>query len=123
SSRDLLEEIAKARFREDLYHRLNVVPINVPPLAARREDIPLLVEHFMAQISRATGLPQRRVSDDAMAALQAHDWPGNVRQLRNNIERLLILASGDPNAVVTADMLPAEVTTSAQMSVNGAGGE
>ncbi|MFA7638840.1 MAG: sigma-54 dependent transcriptional regulator [Parvibaculum sp.] len=123
SSRDLLEEIAKARFREDLYHRLNVVPINVPPLAARREDIPLLVEHFMAQICRATGLPQRRVSDDAMAALQAHDWPGNVRQLRNNIERLLILASGDPNAVVTADMLPAEVSTSAQMSVNGAGGE
>lgn len=123
SSRDLLDEIAKGRFREDLYHRLNVVPIHVPPLAARREDIPLLVEHFMAQISRSTGLPPRRVSDDAMAALQAHDWPGNVRQLRNNIERLLILTSGDPSAVVTADMLPAEVGTSAQMSVNGSGGE
>lgn len=123
SSRDLLDEIVKTRFREDLYHRLNVVPINVPPLAARREDIPLLVDYFMTQISRATGLPPRRVSDDAMAALQAHDWPGNVRQLRNNIERLLILASGDPNAVVTADMLPSEVGTSAQMSVNGAGGE
>lgn len=123
SSRDLLDEIAKGRFREDLYHRLNVVPIHVPPLASRREDIPLLVEHFMAQISRATGLPPRRVSDDAMAALQAHDWPGNVRQLRNNIERLLILTSGDPSAVVTADMLPAEVGSSAQMSVNGSGGE
>ena len=123
SSRDLMDEISKGRFREDLYHRLNVVPIHVPPLASRREDIPLLVEHFMAQISRATGLPPRRVSDDAMAALQAHDWPGNVRQLRNNIERLLILTSGDPSAVVTADMLPAEVGTSAQMSVNGSGGE
>ncbi|MFN4355509.1 sigma-54-dependent transcriptional regulator [Parvibaculum sp.] len=123
SSRDLLDEIAKGRFREDLYHRLNVVPIHVPPLASRREDIPLLVEHFMTQISRATGLPPRRVSDDAMAALQAHDWPGNVRQLRNNIERLLILTSGDASAIVTADMLPAEVGTSAQMSVNGSGGE
>ena len=123
SSRDLLDEIAKGRFREDLYHRLNVVPILVPPLASRREDIPLLVEHFMSQISRATGLPPRRVSDDAMAALQAHDWPGNVRQLRNNIERLLILTSGDPTAVVSADMLPAEVGASAQMSVNGSGGE
>ncbi|MDZ4366201.1 MAG: sigma-54 dependent transcriptional regulator [Afipia sp.] len=123
SSRDLLEEIAKGRLREDLFHRLNVVPIAVPPLSSRREDIPLLVEYFMGQISNATGLPPRRVSDDALAALQAHDWPGNVRQLRNNIERLLILTSGDPNAVVTADMLPAEVGASAQMTVNGAGGE
>ncbi|MEX0838976.1 MAG: sigma-54 dependent transcriptional regulator [Parvibaculum sp.] len=123
SSRDLLDEIAKGRLREDLYHRLNVVPIAVPPLSARREDIPLLVEYFMGQISNATGLPPRRVSEDALAALQAHDWPGNVRQLRNNIERLLILTSGDPNAVVTADMLPAEVGASAQMTVNGAGGE
>lgn len=123
SSRDLMDEIAKGRFREDLYHRLNVVPINVPPLASRREDIPLLVEFFMGQICKTTGLPPRRISDDAMAALQAHDWPGNVRQLRNNIERLLILASGDPNAVVTADMLPSEVGSSAQMSINGAGGE
>ncbi|MDP2125614.1 MAG: sigma-54 dependent transcriptional regulator [Parvibaculum sp.] len=123
SSRDLLDEIAKGRLREDLFHRLNVVPIAVPPLSSRREDIPLLVEYFMGQISNATGLPPRRVSDDALAALQAHDWPGNVRQLRNNIERLLILTSGDPNAVVTADMLPAEVGASAQMTVNGAGGE
>ncbi|ABS64734.1 two component, sigma54 specific, transcriptional regulator, Fis family [Parvibaculum lavamentivorans DS-1] len=123
SSHDLLEEIAKGRFREDLYHRLNVVPIFVPPLASRREDIPALVEYFMELISKGTGLPARRVSEDAMAALQAHDWPGNVRQLRNNIERLLILTSGDPTAVVTADMLPSEVGASAQMTVNGAGGE
>ena len=99
------------------------MPIAVPPLSARREDIPLLVEYFMGQISNATGLPPRRISEDALAALQAHDWPGNVRQLRNNIERLLILTSGDPNAVVTADMLPAEVGASAQMTVNGAGGD
>ncbi|HUD52957.1 sigma-54 dependent transcriptional regulator [Parvibaculum sp.] len=123
SSRDLQEEIAKGRFREDLYHRLNVVPIQVPPLSARREDIPTLVEYFMAQISRATGLPPRRISEDAMAALQAHDWPGNVRQLRNNVERLLILTSGEPGAVVTADMLPSEVGSSAQITVNGSGGE
>ncbi|PKQ04537.1 MAG: sigma-54-dependent Fis family transcriptional regulator [Alphaproteobacteria bacterium HGW-Alphaproteobacteria-11] len=123
SSRDLLDEIAKGRMREDLFHRLNVVPIAVPPLSSRREDIPLLVEYFMGQISNATGLPPRRISEDALAALQAHDWPGNVRQLRNNVERLLILTSGDPNAVVTADMLPAEVGASAQMTVNGAGGE
>ena len=123
SSRDLLEEIAKGRLREDLFHRLNVVPIAVPPLSSRREDIPLLVEYFMGQISNATGLPPRRISEDALAALQAHDWPGNVRQLRNNVERLLILTSGDPNAIVTADMLPAEVGASAQMTVNGAGGE
>ncbi|MBX3492880.1 MAG: sigma-54-dependent Fis family transcriptional regulator [Parvibaculum sp.] len=123
SSRDLLDEIAKGRMREDLFHRLNVVPIAVPPLSSRREDIPLLVEYFMGQISNATGLPPRRISEDALAALQAHDWPGNVRQLRNNVERLLILTSGDPNAVVTADMLPAEVGASAQMTVNGTGGE
>ena len=123
SSRDLLDEIARGRLREDLFHRRNVVPIAVPPLSARREDIPLLVEYFMGQISNATGLPPRRISEDALAALQAHDWPGNVRQLRNNIERLLILTSGDPNAVVTADMLPAEVGASAQMTVNGAGGD
>ena len=123
SSRDLAEEIAKARFREDLYHRLNVVPIHVPSLSSRREDIPFLVEYFMAQVSKATGLPPRRVSDDAMAALQSHDWPGNVRQLRNNVERMLILTSGDSNAVISTDMLPAEVSSSSQMSVSGTGGE
>lgn len=123
SSRDLTEEIAKGRFREDLFHRLNVVPIQVPPLSTRREDIPLLVDYFMGLISKTTGLPARIISEDAMAALQAHDWPGNIRQLRNNVERLLILTSGDPAGIVTADMLPAEVGSSAQITVNGAGGE
>ncbi len=123
SSRDLNDEIAKGRFREDLFHRLNVVPILVPPLSSRREDIPMLVDYFMGQISKATGLPPRGISEDAMAALQAHDWPGNIRQLRNNVERLLILTSGDPAGMVTADMLPAEVGSSAQITVSGSGGE
>ena len=123
SSRDLNEEISKGRFREDLFHRLNVVPIQVPPLSSRREDIPMLVDHFMGQISKTTGLPARSIAEDAMAALQAHDWPGNIRQLRNNVERLLILTSGDPAGLVTADMLPAEVGSSAQITVNGSGGE
>ena len=111
SSKDLREEISAGRFREDLFHRLNVVPINVPSLEQRRDDIPLLVDHFVSQISRSSGLPPRRVSEDAMAALQSYSWPGNVRQLRNNIERLMILTSSDPNAVITADKLPTDEST------------
>ena len=102
TARNLESEIAAGTFREDLYHRLSVVPIRVPPLAERREDIPLLVDYFMDQISAATGLPKRTIGEDAMAVLQSHDWPGNVRQLRNNVERLMILAGGDPNAVINA---------------------
>ncbi len=109
TARNLEEEIAAGRFREDLFHRLSVVPIRVPPLAERRDDVPELVEHFMDQISQATGLPKRRIGTDAMAVLQTHDWPGNVRQLRNNVERLMILAGGDADAVITADMLPQDV--------------
>ena len=109
TARNLEEEIAAGRFREDLFHRLSVVPIRVPPLAERREDVPELVDPFMDQISQATGLPKRRIGTDAMAVLQTHDWPGNVRQLRNNVERLMILAGGDADAVITADMLPQDV--------------
>ena len=109
TSRDLELEVREGRFREDLFHRLSVVPVHVPPLADRREDIAELVDHFIRQISKSTGLPVRRIGEDAMAVLQSHDWPGNVRQLRNNVERLMILAGGDPDVVVTADMLPAEV--------------
>jgi two-component system, NtrC family, nitrogen regulation response regulator NtrX len=109
TARNLEEEIAAGRFREDLFHRLSVVPIRVPPLAERRDDVPELVEHFMDQISQATGLPRRRIGTDAMAVLQTHDWPGNVRQLRNNVERLMILAGGDADAVISADMLPQDV--------------
>lgn len=108
TSRDLREEIVAGRFREDLFHRLNVVPVNVPGLAERREDIPELVEYFIDRISAAAGLPRRELAQDAMAALQVRAWPGNLRQLRNNVERMLILASGAPGDPITAEMLPAE---------------
>jgi len=109
TARNLEEEIAAGRFREDLYHRLSVVPIRVPPLSERREDIPELIDYFMDQISAATGLPKRQIGQDAMAVLQSHVWPGNVRQLRNNVERVMILAGGGPEAIITADMLPQDV--------------
>ncbi|HWE46096.1 MAG TPA: sigma-54 dependent transcriptional regulator [Caulobacteraceae bacterium] len=111
SSKDLREEIAEGRFREDLFHRLNVVPIRVPGLAERREDIAELVDYFIVGIAEAQGLPKRKLGDDAVATLQVHAWPGNVRQLRNNIERLLILATGDPGEPITAEMLPSEVAS------------
>ncbi|MDH7787535.1 two-component system nitrogen regulation response regulator NtrX [Ochrobactrum sp. 19YEA23] len=102
--------IAEGTFREDLFHRLSVVPVQVPPLAARREDIPSLVEYFMTQIAGQAGIKPRKIGADAMAVLQAHSWPGNIRQLRNNVERLMILARGDDaDAPVTADLLPAEI--------------
>jgi two-component system nitrogen regulation response regulator NtrX len=123
TARNLEAEIAAGRFREDLYHRLSVVPIRIPPLAERREDIPLLIDHFMDQISQSTGLPKRRIGEDAMAILQSHDWPGNVRQLRNNVERLMILAGGDPSAEVDASMLPQDVGSMVPSMPNGNGGE
>jgi len=123
TSRNIEAEIAAGKFREDLYHRLSVVPIRVPPLAERREDIPDLVHYFMEQISQATGLPKRLIGEDAMAVLQSHDWPGNVRQLRNNVERLLILAGGEPDAVITASMLPQDVGSMVPSMPNGNGGE
>ncbi|CAN7431211.1 sigma-54 dependent transcriptional regulator [Rhizobium sp. LjRoot30] len=102
--------IAEGSFREDLYHRLAVVPVRVPALAERREDIPFLVDMFMRQISEQAGIRARKIGDDAMAVLQAHDWPGNIRQLRNNIERLMILARTDgPDSAITADMLPTDL--------------
>ena len=106
SSRDLKQEIEEGRFREDLFHRLAVVPIRVPPLTERREDIAEMIEHFTESICISQGLPRRRIGDDAVAVMQVNPWPGNVRQLRNNIERLLILATGDPSEPITADMLP-----------------
>ena len=90
TSHDLQKEMTSGRLREDLFHRLNVVPIRVPGLSERREDVPELVRYFVQVISVASGLPPRRIGEDAMAVLQSHDWPGNVRQLRNNIERLMI---------------------------------
>ncbi len=123
TSRNIEAEISGGRFREDLYHRLSVVPVRVPPLADRREDIPDLVNYFMEQISQSTGLPQRKIGADAMAILQSHDWPGNVRQLRNNVERVMILAGGDPNAVIDASMLPQDVGSMVPSMPNGGGGE
>jgi two-component system nitrogen regulation response regulator NtrX len=123
TSRNLEADIAAGKFREDLYHRLSVVPIRVPPLAERREDIGDLVDYFMDQISQSTGLPRRRIGEDAMAVLQSHDWPGNVRQLRNNVERLMILAGGEADAVISASMLPQDVGSMVPNMPNGNGGE
>src|SRR6478609_2568463 len=123
SSRDLAQLISDGHFREDLYHRLSVVPIRVPPLSERREDVPELIEFFMDQISIASGLPKRRIGSDAMAVLQSHEWPGNVRELRNNVERLMILTKGDPNSEVTVEMLPAEVGAMVPTTPSGSGGE
>ena len=123
SSKDLAAAIGEGSFREDLFHRLAVVPVRAPSLSERREDIPELVEYFMDQISAATGMPRRRIGADAMAVLQSHDWPGNIRQLRNNVERLMILSSGDPEAEITAEMLPSEIGALVPSTPNGAGGE
>jgi two-component system nitrogen regulation response regulator NtrX len=123
TGRNIEAEIAAGRFRDDLYHRMSVVPIRVPPLAERREDIADLVHYFMEQISQSSGLPKRIIGEDALAVLQSHDWPGNVRQLRNNVERLMILASGDADAVVTASMLPQDVGSMVPNMPNGNGGE
>lgn len=110
TAQNLEAMIAEGRFREDLFHRLAVVPLSVPPLADRREDIPELVQYFVRQLSEQAGIRPRTIGDDAMAVLQSHGWPGNVRQLRNNVERLLILSRGDENdTVITANLLPAEV--------------
>lgn len=111
TAQDLSARIQEGRFREDLYHRLAVVPVSVPPLAERREDIPALVDHFVKTLTQSAGLPARTFGEDVMAALQAHSWPGNVRQLRNNIERLLILATGPADTPITLDALPSEVVT------------
>jgi len=123
TARNIEAEIAAGKFREDLFHRLSVVPIRVPALAERRDDIPLLIDHFMDQISQATGLPKRKIGADALAVLQSHDWPGNVRQLRNNVERLMILAGGEPEAVISASMLPQDVGSMVPSMPAGNGGE
>jgi two-component system nitrogen regulation response regulator NtrX len=115
----LRAEIDAGQFREDLYHRLNVVPVRVPSLAERRDDIPHLVSHIMKRLSAASGLPMREIGDDAMAVLQAHDWPGNVRQLRNIVERLLILATDDAEVAISADLLPADLGAGAAWSNSG----
>jgi two-component system nitrogen regulation response regulator NtrX len=121
SSRNLQDAIAAGRFREDLFYRLNVVPVRIPPLRERREDIPELVSHFLARIAAERRMPSPNISAEAMAALQAHDWPGNIRQLRNVIERTLILAPGDRAQCIELDLLPPEILDSQSgMSGNSA---
>jgi two-component system nitrogen regulation response regulator NtrX len=112
STRDMPQEIRAGRFREDLYYRLNVVPVMVPSLKERREDIPDLCEHFLKRSSEMLGRPLKRFSSDAMAALQSYEWPGNVRQLRNLMEWVLIMVAGDVGTLVKADMLPPEFLSS-----------
>jgi two-component system nitrogen regulation response regulator NtrX len=109
TARDLVFEIAEGRFREDLYYRLNVVPVTIPPLSDRREDIPALVQHFIAHYAAERRVPTPEIAGDAMVALQSYDWPGNVRQLRNVVERTIILAPGDRIGRIDLDLLPAEV--------------
>src|ERR1700689_120629 len=116
---DLRTEIGDGKFREDLYHRLNVVPVRVPSLAERRDDIPQLVDHFMKRLSATSGLPMREIGDDAMAVLQSHSWLGNVRQLRNIVERLLILATDDAAQAISANLLPSDLSGNTSWSSAG----
>ena len=110
TARDLQKEMEEKRFREDLFYRLNVVPVTVPSLAERRDDIPALAAHFFARYAAEQGLPPPTISDEAMAALQAYDWPGNVRQLRNVVERTVILTPREEFDTVEPGMLAGEVT-------------
>jgi len=112
TARHLETEIAERRFREDLYYRLNVVPVTIPPLADRRDDIPALADHFFTRYAREQGLQPPAMTPEAMAALQAYDWPGNVRQLRNVVERTIILAPRDRLDRIEPDMLPSEIVGS-----------
>jgi two-component system nitrogen regulation response regulator NtrX len=118
--RDLRREISQGNFREDLYHRLNVVPIHMPPLRERRQDIPLLTNHFVERIAHANGIARRHLDDGALAVFQAYDWPGNVRQLRNVVERLLILSNGTKEPI-TSGMLPEELTSRDAVALNARG--
>ena len=109
SSRDLAAEISAGRLREDLYYRLGVVPLTMPPLAQRREDIPLLAKHFTALVAKRLGVLPFKISDEVLAAMQGYSWPGNVRQIHNVIETMLILAPNDRNEPIDLDLLPAEI--------------
>lgn len=118
TNRDLQAEIAAGRFREDLYYRLAVVPIRMPSLKERREDVPGLARHFLERSAESSGIPGRELSTDALTALQAYDWPGNVRQLRNLMDWLLIMAPGGASDPIRPEMLPAEVSQGAPALLN-----
>jgi two-component system response regulator AtoC len=108
--RELEADVASGRFREDLFYRLNVMRVHVPPLRERREDIPLLLDHYLAQFRESLGRPVREIGDEALAKLTGYRWPGNVRELANVIERAVILASGEQ---ITLRELPAELVSTA----------
>jgi len=112
SNQDLKEKLENGKIRQDLYYRLSVVPIELPSLVNRREDIPQLAQYFLDRSAEAAGLANRKLGEDSLAALQAHSWPGNVRQLRNAMEWLLIMAPGSTNEIIRADMLPPDITAS-----------
>ena len=118
TNRDLHAEIAAGRFREDLYYRLAVVPVKVPALKERREDVPALAQLFIARSAEASGMPARELSADSMAAMQAYEWPGNVRQLRNLMDWLLIMAPGGSGDPIRAEMLPPEIGSRAPALLN-----
>lgn len=120
TTRDLTIEMEEKRFREDLFYRLNVVPVTIPSLADRRDDIPALAEHFFTRYSTDQGIAPPEISEEAMAALQAYDWPGNVRQLRNVVERTIIMTPRERLSVVEPDMLPAEIT-GGRLAASGTG--
>jgi two-component system nitrogen regulation response regulator NtrX len=123
TSRDLEREIEEKRFREDLFYRLNVVPVAIPPLSERRDDIPALAEHFFTRYANEQGVPAPEIAPEALASLQAYDWPGNVRQLRNVVERTVILAPRERLGTIEADMLPDEIVgRSASETGNGISG-
>jgi len=113
TNRDLQAEIAAGRFREDLFYRLSVVPLRMPALRERREDVPALARHFMARSIETSGLAPRILAEDTIAALQTHEWPGNVRQLRNLIDWLLIMTPGESGSPIRADALPPEIVSAA----------
>jgi transcriptional regulator with GAF, ATPase, and Fis domain len=119
TNRDLRQLVADGRFQEDLYYRLNVIPIDIPPLRERREDIPVLVDHFVRQFAHRLGKPVARVPDEVLAALCRYDWPGNVRELENTVERAVVLATGEE---LTLDTLwPTGVTPAAAPGLPGLG--
>ncbi len=124
TSKDLLKEIKEGKFREDLFHRLSVVPIKIPPLSERREDIPILAKHFMEVTAQNIGFAQRSMSDDAIAVLQSKNWSGNVRELKNLIERLLIMAPGNTDDPIKPEMIPPEVMSDGSNALrNSSNGE
>jgi two-component system nitrogen regulation response regulator NtrX len=118
TNRDLQAEIGGGRFREDLYYRLAVVPLRVPSLRERREDIPPLARHFLTRSAETSAMPVRELSTDALTALQAYEWPGNARQLRNLMDWLMIMAPGGAGDAIRAEMLPPEIGSGAPALIN-----